>query len=150
MIRFVPFEPVHLPQIQPQNAHRHLAGSLSLHDGMVLANGVGWTGLHAERAVGCGGIMPITPYRALAWAFIGAPPRLAWPRIHRQVQRAIARAHTAGFFRIEMHVDAEFPAALRWARLLGFAEEARLRRALANQHDCLMMVKFDEIAEVNS
>ncbi|MGE4014400.1 MAG: hypothetical protein AB7G15_19940, partial [Alphaproteobacteria bacterium] len=133
----------------PQDAHRHWAGALSVQDGLMLAKGMAWTGLHGERAVGCGGLMPIAPHRALAWALIGAPPKPAWPRIHRQVRRAIAHGHAQGYARIEMHVDAEFPAARRWARLLGFAEEARLRQALANRHDCLMMVKFDEIAEAD-
>lgn len=141
-VEFVPFEAGHLLQIEPQSAHAHLAGSFTPADGAALARFGGWTGLHAGRPVGCGGIVTLAPHRALAWALIGAPPRTAWTRIHRRVKRAIADAHAQGVERIEMHVDADFPAARRWARLLGFAEEARLRRALANRHDCLIMVKF--------
>jgi hypothetical protein len=63
------------------------------------------------------GIIPQWEGRALAWAMIAHDAGPHFLRITREVRLFLA---SCGFRRIETSVDAAFPQAFRWARVLGF------------------------------
>lgn len=82
--------------------------------------GEAYTGFVDERPIGCAGVMGIWPGRALAWALLSDE---AGPHM-RSLTRAIRFfLDSVPFRRVEMAVDAEFPAAIRWAAMLGFQLE---------------------------
>lgn len=71
------------------------------------------------------GVIDLGAGRALAWSWMGDDLRRSLLSIHNAVRLFL---DTCEFHRVEMHVDPANPAAIRWARLLGFEFEARLER----------------------
>lgn len=76
------------------------------------------------RVLAMAGVVPQWPEhedaRAIAWAMVGFDAGPAMRRIHRAVVDFLARAT---YRRIEAHVHADFPAAIRWIEMLGFRRE---------------------------
>lgn len=71
---------------------------------------------HGEP-VACAGVVEMWPNRGHAWALLGdnaGPHMIAITRAIRAFLDALPLR------RVEMAVDPDFPAALRWARMLGF------------------------------
>lgn len=145
MLRVVPFEPRHLAAL---GYAPDLAAALALPaDGRALAGPFAGTALDGPRIVACGGLSAVWPGRAMAWAAIDdaiGPVRFA--ALDRRVRTVLAEAQASGFARIEAVVDPAAPRAraLRWARSLGFVEEARLARWAPDGRDMLSMVLLPE------
>ena len=82
----------------------------------------------------CGGVIEQWPGNAILWSFVGSgltPGEFF--TIHGLVKRFV---RALPFRRVEMHVEADFPQAHRWARALGFACEApRMRKFLMDGRD---------------
>lgn len=96
--------------------------------GQAATAGPAWTGRHAGRVIGCAGVALIWPGRAAAWCLLAADiPTLAWIGIHRAVARRLAHLPALGVRRVEADVLDEFAPGHRWARMLGFSYEGRMR-----------------------
>jgi hypothetical protein len=114
--------------------------------GMILkAAGAGpaWTGWHAARPLGCGGLALAWRGRAQAWCVLAPDiPRTAWPAIHRAVARRLAQAaEVFELRRIEAEAMFGYPPAARWLRLLGFEAEGVMRNYGPHGEDFLRFAR---------
>ncbi|MEN9417119.1 MAG: hypothetical protein RI988_739 [Pseudomonadota bacterium] len=89
-----------------------------------------WVG---DRIVGAGGLLEVWPGRAHAWALIGEGAGRHWLLIHRATLRAL-ESHS--FRRVETAVVSDFAAGHRWAEMLGFVREGRMRGYAPDGTDC--------------
>lgn len=125
MIRFVPFEPDHFKAIQIQGAQAYLSPMQFNEEYCRYLEGeLAWTGVNGS-VLGCSGVLPLWEGRAMSWAVydrrVESPSD--WGRIFAKTKTILERAHELGHRRIETTVDAEFPAAHRYAQALGFKDE---------------------------
>ncbi len=149
MIVFRPFDPEHLAALQllPEQAAlqaRISEFSLGAH---LVQGGFSYSGFvegdDGELCVGCAGVLPQWPGRALAWAIFGCIPKRCWPAVVARTRRVLDRARRRGFRRIEAHVDAEFAQAIRLAAILGFAEESTMPLFTPDGRTSLMYVRLN-------
>jgi hypothetical protein len=125
-MRIVALEPAHLAALRLQDAQALLAPLVTEpgYADMLIAAGPAFAGVAGGRVVGCAGIVMLSVGRGHAWALLGSGPKCGFIAVHRAV---------AGFLdgqrlrRIETAVDSDFAAGHRWARMLGFAREGRMR-----------------------
>jgi hypothetical protein len=95
----------------------------------VAAQSHAWTGFNGTGVLGFAGLIPHWQGRAVAWCVLGdGVSRRNIVAVHSAVTRGVTDAFSEGIERIEMTVDADFEAGHRWARLLGFTVEGRMRR----------------------
>lgn len=102
--------------------------------------GGGYTAIDNGEVIACAGMVEQWPGRALAWAMLTddlGPMRFV--RVSRAIRRALDMAQ---WNRIEMQVDADHPQAIRWAELLGFEVESKMRRFLPDGRDAFMFVRI--------
>lgn len=144
MITFVPFAPDHLDHLTLQAAQRCFERELANQEyrRALVVPDFSWTGIIGGRVVGCAGLVPQWPGRAIAWALLGEIPRPAWPAVHKKVLAVLAAAERRGFFRIETHVDPQFPQAMRWVAMLGFRPEGLNRAYTPDRRDLLMTARI--------
>lgn len=83
-----------------------------------------WTGVVDGEPMACAGTVEQWPGRYVAWAHLSraSGPHMGW--ITRQVRKNLEGVKG----RVELTVRADFPAGLRWARLLGFEIETPILR----------------------
>jgi RimJ/RimL family protein N-acetyltransferase len=129
MIEFIPFRPEHLAALRLQAAQAYLQPLLARRDyGAALAGPDTWTGIVAGRVIGCAGVLPQWPGRAIAWALLTRElTSRHFLRVHYKVMGVLDEAQRRGSRRIETSVDAGFDAGHRWARALGFRPEGLMR-----------------------
>lgn len=150
MVEFIPFEPAHLARLQLQAAQEMLQPLLAdpAYGESLVVPGLSWSGVAGGplfgRVVGCAGILPQSPGRAVAWALIGAVPRHEWVKITAKVRAVLAEAHGRGFWRIEAIVREGFVPGTRWVRTLGFEIEGLLRAYAPDRADCFLYAKVDD------
>ena len=133
-MRFIALEQHHLRLLRPQDAQAHEATDEALSAPV----GQGWTAVVDGLPICCGGIVPVWPGRAYAWALLdrdAGPHMLA---LTRGIRSLLAGA---GWRRLEMAVDAEFLPGKRWAEMLGFRAEALAPKYLPNGHDAWVFVR---------
>jgi len=83
----------------------------------------------ADRPLIATGIVPLHARRGLGWTWSAEPcPPRAWLWLLVPAIAVIERAHAEGFRRLEIYVDANHGAGLRWARRLGFQVAALLEQ----------------------
>lgn len=107
-----------------QPAQARWAGRLEAGTLAVLEAGLSWTVRARGRVIAIGGVLDRGEGRGEAWALLSpaAGPHLG--RLTRMVRRAF---EVTPFRRIEAVTASDFPAAARWARLLGFDNEGRMK-----------------------
>lgn len=106
----VEFKPEHLHALDVQPAQR------DWYEAAVPGFTRAWTAI-ADKPMACAGVIELWPQRGYLWALLDrnvGPQMLALTRAIR------AGLDGLGFRRLEMTVDADFPAGIRWARMLGF------------------------------
>jgi len=119
----VDFKAAHLLQIDMQDEQQYLAKYMTEAEAVALER-PDWTHSCVDDGVvlGCAGIIPLWPGRALAWSYISVHATGSkFVAVHRAVQNRLDNCYIK---RIEMTVDCDFEAGHRWAELLGFAMEA--------------------------
>lgn len=128
-LAFVPFRPEHLPMLRLQAAQSYLQPLMARSDyAAALAGPYAWSGLIGGKVIGCAGLLPQWPGRAIAWALLTRELSAAhFLRAHHKVLAVLRSAHASGVRRIETTVDAGFDAGHRWARALGFSPEGLMR-----------------------
>lgn len=132
---FVDLEEHHLSLIRPQQAQQHEVA----YEGVKKPPGQGWTAVVDGLPICCGGLIRAWEGRAYAWALLDQDAGPHMVPLTRGIRSLLDRA---GWRRIEMAVDAEFPEGARWARLLGFRHEVRARKFLANGNDADIFVRL--------
>lgn len=118
----VPFQPDHAMRLVLQPMQAEEKPFLSLANAQALAAaGPCYSALDEDGTVlATAGVIPQWPGRVIAWALIAHNAGPHFVRITREVKRFLA---TCNARRIEVAVDAAFPAAIRWAEMLGFVRE---------------------------
>lgn len=119
----IPFEAWHLDALEHQPAQVDAYAYVDVASHMNLANDLAFTGI-TDRIVGCAGLIPMYEGHDLAWANLSVCGPAVFLKIHRAIQRFLIKRNTR---RTEMWVRADFEAAHRWARLLGFEWEGQMR-----------------------
>jgi len=123
-MQVVALEPAHLAALSLQDAQAVLAPLVTEpgYAEMLIAAGPAFAGLARGRVVGCAGIVMLSAGRAHAWALLG--PVCPLVAVHRAVADFLDGQRLR---RIETAVDSDFAAGHRWAEMLGFAREGRMR-----------------------
>lgn len=117
-MRVVPFEIEHLHRLKLQpNQHDALLRMSDMEEAYLAASEFAFTGLDGEEVVACAGIVKMWEGRGHAWALLSGNIGNRFVRVHRAVKRAV---EVSGYHRVEMVVDSDFPAAIKWAEKLGF------------------------------
>ena len=140
MFELVKLQPEHLFQFTPQAAQTAALGMLTpeFAQTLVAQTGVGWTGLLDGQVVGCAGIVECWPGRAEAWTLLAPDCFDVFRHIHRVVRRVLA---DSPWHRVEMKVDVDHEAAVRWAEHLGFVREGLMRKYTADQRDVFLYAR---------
>jgi hypothetical protein len=151
---FIPFAPEHLPMLRLQAAQAYLQPLMAKPEyGASLAGPYAWSGLLGHAVIGCAGILPQWPGRAIAWALLtrGLTAR-HFLHAHHKVAAVLRAAHApvseggGGLRRIETSVDAGFDAGHRWARALGFEPEGLMRAYSPDGRDHVLYARVQEAA----
>lgn len=100
--------------------------------------GVGWAAVRDGRVIAAAGIVEMWEHRATAWALFSQDAIDGFIQIHRAVRDVLA---DAPWRRVEMTVDAQHDAGVRWAERLGFQCEGRMRAYTADGRDCFLFAK---------
>lgn len=120
-----PFHPADLDAfvVQPAQA-AELAAARREYGANLRAYGPAWSGLVGGTLLIITGLVDLGGGRALAWSYLSVLAGRHMTALTRAARAGLAHQH---FRRVEMTARADFPAAARWAALLGFAYEGRLR-----------------------
>lgn len=121
-----PFKPEDLHELSLQPSQAFLVPFLERAGyGQELVDaGPCYTGRHNGRIVCCAGLVNLWEGRASAWALLSGDAGKCMPALHRAVDRFLSGC---GVKRIEAYVYPDFVAGHRWATMLGFEHEGRLR-----------------------
>lgn len=133
-MKIVRFQAEHLEGLLLQPAQTAMARYMSQTYGAVLERtGCAFTAIKDGRILGCAGIETIWSERGIAWSLLGEIAASEMPAVHRRVSEFL---DSQCLRRIEMTVDAEHTAGHRWAGMLGFHHEGRLRAYTPDGRDC--------------
>ena len=113
---FIDFKLEHLWQFEP--AERNGRAKQQQFGHLLAQHSAAFTAVDAEGVVGCGGLVPIYPHRALAWTSVSS--RASAIYLVRFLKEYLDQQTIA---RIETVVDEEDKLCHKWVQLLGFAPE---------------------------
>jgi ribosomal protein S18 acetylase RimI-like enzyme len=91
--------------------------------------------------IACAGLIPQWQGRAVAWALISNAAGPHFLGVHRAVRRAL-QVHD--FRRVETGVVVDFEEGHRWAKMLGFEREGRMRAYTPDGRDCDLYARVRE------
>lgn len=132
----------HVAGLDLQPAQRGMAPALTLEYGQALVaqEGVAWAAVDDVAGVlGCAGLVEVWRDRAIAWALVTPAALHHWVAVHRLVRDVL---RDAPWRRVEMHVDVDHDAAVRWAERLGFVREGRMRAFTTDGRDCYLYARI--------
>ena len=131
----VPFQPEHLTAIRLQPAQIALQPTLmqSGYGPALQAAGPCYSALVDDEVIACAGFYPQWEGRAIVWALISASAGRHFFALHKAVLRGFK---LQGFRRLETAVVVGFTEGERWARMLGFELEGRMRGYMPDGTDC--------------
>jgi hypothetical protein len=134
-MRIVPFEPEHLQTLLLQPSQAMLQPTLSDPEyGQSLAHaGPAYSLVDGDVVFASAGFVPQWRDRAVVWALISAEVSPHMVTLTRAVRRALQLHH---FRRVETSVACDFEQAHRWAKMLGFEREGRMRAFTPDGQDC--------------
>ncbi len=145
-IELIPFQASHLDELAEQPATAYLRPYIDRSQLAALEGTLAFTGFWNGRLVGCAGIFEHWQGRGEAWAFLARDCKPAFPAIHRAAQRLL---EVCPFRRVEAAVACDFPAAIRWVRLLGFRRETiRLKGYGPEGRDYVIYARLFENSQI--
>ena len=97
------------------------------------AAGPAYTLVVGDEVLATAGFIPQWEGRATVWALISKEVGPHMVFLTRAVKRALQLHH---YRRVETHVSSDFEQGHRWARLLGFEREGRMRAFTPEGDDC--------------
>lgn len=122
----LPYQPDHLRALVLQDAQSYLRPLINGPEyAEGLMRGPAYTAFAGGRPLVCAGVLEQWTGRANAWAVVGSFARDHMLPITRAVRDFL---DSQDYARIDTCVRAGFHPGLRWARLLGFADEGVMRR----------------------
>lgn len=133
------FLPEHVAQMRAQPAQAREVNAESL----AAPFGQAWTAMLDGHPIACAGVVEVWRGRAYAWALLSDE---AGPHMLRLTREIRSRLERLPFRRVEMAVDAGFPEAARWARVLGFWLETPnpMRGYLPNGRDAWLYARLKD------
>ncbi|MDB4261326.1 hypothetical protein N9878_00525 [bacterium] len=136
----VPFEAVHLEQLELQAAQSYLSQWVTPEQGEALEAEPSFTALKDGKPIASAGVVEMWTGRAVAWAYVSDTGPQDFIGVHRAVSGFLDVCYTR---RVEMTVDCDFPQAHRWAKMLGFEMECeRMKAYLPNGEDCALYARI--------
>ena len=131
----VAFQPDHLQRLllQPSQAIMQPTLADPSYGPSLAAAGPAYSAVDGDAVFACAGLIPQWNGRALAWALIAAEAGRHMVGIHKAVRRAL---DVHPFRRVETAVVSDFVQGHRWATLLGFEREGRMRAYTPEGQDC--------------
>jgi len=134
-MRIVPFEPDHLKRLllQPSQAIMQPTMSKPEYAQSLHQAGPAYSLVDGDDVFACMGLVPQWDNRAIAWGLISAESGPHFIMIHKAVHRTM-RLHY--YRRIETAVACDFTQGHRWATMLGFEREGRMRAYTPDGRDC--------------
>lgn len=123
--------------VQPAQAADMPADRLA-HGETLAALGSSWTALNDGQILIATGLADVGGGRALAWSFLSPLAGRHLLAITRGLRGGLSGAP---FRRVEMTARVAFPAACRWAVMLGFAYEGRLRAFFDDGGDAALFAR---------
>lgn len=143
-MNIVRFQPEHLRELVLQEDQTYLRPLLERPEyGPALAlSGPAFSAFHGDILLGCGGAVEFGKHRAEIWALLS---RQIGPHM-RAVSRAInGWLDICPYRRVEANVAPDFPASMRWIRLLGFEQEGGdMRKFFADGRSAVRFVRLKE------
>ena len=97
--------------------------------------GPAFTATSDGDVIACIGVIKQWDTYGRAWALLDERAGRCMVALTRGIRRWL-RYHNPG--RIDTAVDCDFPAAIRWAEMLGLAREGRMRRYTPEGRDCFL------------
>jgi hypothetical protein len=134
-MKIVPFEPVHLTRIllQPSQAIMQPTMSNPEYGPSLALAGPAYSLVDGDEVFATAGLIKQWDHRAIAWALISGEAGKHFFALHKAVRRALNLHY---YRRVETAVACDFPQGHRWAELLGFEREGRMRAYTPDGHDC--------------
>lgn len=134
-MRIVPFEPDHLKRLllQPSQAIMQPTLSKPEYAQSLHKAGPAYSLVDDDGVYACMGLIHQWDNRAVAWGLISAESGPHFILIHKAVHRTM-RLHN--YRRIETAVASDFEQGHRWAKMLGFEREGRMRSYTPDGRDC--------------
>lgn len=133
----VPFQPGHLHSLNLQKAQASLTPTLTLPgyaEGLATA-GPCYSAVDGDDVYAAAGFFPQWENRAIVWALVSESAGKHFVKIHRAVLRSFA-LHP--YRRLETCVVEGFDEGHRWAKLLGFELEGKMRSWTPDGRDAWM------------
>lgn len=127
MIRIAKFRAADLAELDLQDAQQDLRSQFGdpAYGSALEATQAAFTARDESGAVlCCAGVHEVWPGRGVAWALISRHAGPEFRAIHRAASGFLAQSQLR---RIEMVVDANFPAGKRWAKMLGMTPEGTMK-----------------------
>lgn len=134
-MRIVPFEPNHLNRLLLQPSQAIMQPTLSNPEYAVslYKAGPAYSLVDGDAVLATAGLIEQWEGRAVGWALISAESGAHFLKIHKAVLRTMT-IHP--YRRIETAVACDFPQGHRWANMLGFEREGRMRSYTPDGRDC--------------
>lgn len=121
MVEFTPFRAGHLQTLLVQPAQKLEYRSLvASGEAQALEAFTSLTAWHQSRCLGCAGLIPIRPHRAVAWALLSGAAQPFMLPIVRKIKRVIA---VTDYKRVELTVVEGHTEGVRFAKLIGAVQE---------------------------
>lgn len=133
---FIEFKLEHLWQFEPSERNGRAKQQQFGH--LLAQHSAAFTAVDAEGVIGCGGLLPIYPHRALAWTSVSRrASAIFFVRFLREyLDRQTVR-------RVETVVDVDDKLCHKWVTLLGFVPEGPpLQYYNADGSDAQMYVRY--------
>lgn len=136
---FIPFKAEHLTELALQPSQTYLS-EYAQAEGPNLEKHPSYTAIIDGKVMGAAGVIEQWSGRGTAWALIGDTGPKDFISIHRAVLRFLDVCYLK---RVELTADCDFPAAHRWARMLGFNLECERMVAYApSGKDCSLYARI--------
>jgi hypothetical protein len=134
-MKIVPFEPNHLERLllQPSQAIMQETLTRPEYAKSLYEAGPAYSLVDGDAVFASMGLIPQWEHRAIAWGLIAKEAGPHFRTIHKAVLRTM-EIHP--YRRIETSVACDFEQGHRWARMLGFEREGRMRAFTPDGHDC--------------
>lgn len=141
-MRVVRFKAAHLRLLQGrlQGAQLHMSAEIARPESahMLEVQCESFSAFDGELLIGCAGLMPMWPGRAVAWALLSEDAGRYMRQIHRATKGFLQQSQ---WTRIEAFVVKDFYAGQKWMHMLGFeceTPEGAMRKYTPDGQDCFL------------
>lgn len=140
MIILERLRPDHFPRLRLQDNQASLQAVLTESYGadLVAQGGVAWAAVMDGEVIAAAGMFEVWSGRALGWALFSDTALANFIAIHRVARKVLA---DCPWRRIEIAVDRNHAAGVRWAERLGFQREGLMRAYTADGRDCFLYAR---------